>query len=122
MFVRRICLTLALAAALLASGCVHRIDCIAFERVHSLLLPASYDLRALYRNLGVMTTLIGYMQELGWGPYANDHEDANCQFEINWKYSDAMTTSDRCTFFKWMVRTVAEQHGMWAFRQYGAFA
>jgi glutamine synthetase len=54
------------------------------------------------------------MQELGWGPYANDHEDANCQFEINWKYSDAMTTSDRCTFFKWMVRTVAEQHGLWA--------
>ena len=73
-----------------------------------------YDLRALYRNLDVMTTLIGYMQELGWGPYANDHEDANCQFEINWHYSDAMTTADRHTFFKWMVRTVAEQHGLWA--------
>src|SRR5713226_7248275 len=73
-----------------------------------------YDLRALYRNLDVMTTLIGYMQELGWDPYANDHEDANCQFEINWLYSDAMTTADRCTFFKWMVRTVAEQHGLCA--------
>ena len=73
-----------------------------------------YDLRALYRNLDVMTTLIGYMQELGWDPYANDHEDANCQFEINWKYADAMTTADRHTFFKWMVRTVAEQHGLWA--------
>ena len=73
-----------------------------------------YDLRALYRNLDVMTTLIRHMQELGWDPYANDHEDANCQFEINWLYSDAMTTSDRHTFFKWMVRTVAEQHGLWA--------
>jgi len=73
-----------------------------------------YDLRALYRNLDVMTTLIGYMQELGWSPYANDHEDANCQFEINWLYSDAMTTADRLTFFKWMVRTVAEQQGLWA--------
>ena len=73
-----------------------------------------YDLRALYRNLDVMTTLIRHMQELGWEPYANDHEDANCQFEINWRYSDAMTTSDRHTFFKWMVRTVAEQHGLWA--------
>ena len=61
-----------------------------------------------------MTTLIGYMQELGWDPYANDHEDANCQFEINWKYADAMTTADRHTFFSWMVRTVAEQHGLWA--------
>jgi glutamine synthetase len=73
-----------------------------------------YDLRALYRNLDVMTTLLGYMQELGWDPYASDHEDANCQFEINWTYSDALTTADRKTFFKWMVRTVAEQHGLWA--------
>ncbi len=73
-----------------------------------------YDLRALYRNLDVMTTLIRYMQELGWDPYANDHEDANCQFEINWQYADALTTADRHTFFKWMVRTVAEQHGLWA--------
>ncbi|HKW99524.1 MAG TPA: type III glutamate--ammonia ligase [Bryobacteraceae bacterium] len=73
-----------------------------------------YDLRALYRNLGMMTTLLGYMQQLGWDPYANDHEDANCQFEINWVYSDALTTADRHTFFKWMVRTVAEQNGLWA--------
>jgi glutamine synthetase type III len=73
-----------------------------------------YDMRALYRNLDVMTTLLSYMQELGWGPYANDHEDANCQFEINWAYSDALRTADRHTFFKWMVRTVAEAHGLWA--------
>jgi glutamine synthetase len=73
-----------------------------------------YDLRALHRNLDLMTTLLRYMQELGWAPYANDHEDANCQFEINWTYSDALTTADRCTFFKWMVRTVAEQHGLLA--------
>jgi glutamine synthetase len=73
-----------------------------------------YDLRALHRNLGIMTTLIGYMQELGWDPYANDHEDANCQFEINWRYADALKTADRHIFFKWMVRTVAEQHGLWA--------
>lgn len=73
-----------------------------------------YDLRALHRNLDVMTTLLGHMQELGWDPYANDHEDANCQFEINWTYADALRASDRCTFFKWMVRTVAEQYGLLA--------
>src|SRR5207237_10775726 len=73
-----------------------------------------YDLVTLHRSLDVMTTLIKYMQELGWDPYANDHEDANCQFDINWTYSDALTTADRHTFFKWMVRTVAEQHGLWA--------
>jgi glutamine synthetase len=73
-----------------------------------------YDLRALHRNLDVMTNLLGFMQELGWDPCANDHEDANCQFEINWTYSEALTTADRHTFFKWMVRSVAEQHGLWA--------
>jgi glutamine synthetase len=73
-----------------------------------------YDLRALYRNLDIMAELLRYMQELGWDPCANDHEDANCQFEINWTYSDGLTTADRHTFFKWMVRTIAEQHGLFA--------
>ncbi len=84
-----------------------------WDRYDTLKKPC-YDLRALHRNLDLMTTIIGYMQEMGWGPYANDHEDANCQFEINWHYSDALTTADRNTFFKWMVRTVAEQNGLWA--------
>ena len=73
-----------------------------------------YDLRALHRNLDLMTTLLKYMQELGWDPYANDHEDANCQFEVNWVYSDAMTTADRHTFYKWMVKTMAEENGLMA--------
>jgi len=73
-----------------------------------------YDLRALYRNLDVMTTLIKYMQAMGWDPYANDHEDANCQYEINWTYADALTTADRQIFFRWMVRTVAEEQGLLA--------
>jgi glutamine synthetase len=73
-----------------------------------------YDLRALHRNLDLMTTLVKYVQGLGWAPYATDHEDANCQFELNWLFADALTTADRHTFFKWMVRTVAEQHGLLA--------
>ena len=36
-----------------------------------------YDLRTLHRNLDIMTTLLRYIQEMGWYPYANDHEDAN---------------------------------------------
>ncbi|MDE0084193.1 MAG: type III glutamate--ammonia ligase [Candidatus Poribacteria bacterium] len=73
-----------------------------------------YDLQALYRNLDMMTTLIKYMQELEWQPYANDHEDGTCQFEVNWTYSDALTTADRHTFFKWMVKTLAEESGLLA--------
>ena len=73
-----------------------------------------YDLKALFRNLDMMTTLIKYMQELGWEPYANDHEDGTCQYEVNWTFSDALTTADRHTFFKWMVKTVAEERDLFA--------
>ncbi len=73
-----------------------------------------YDLKALYRNLDMMTGLIRYMQELEWEPYANDHEDGTCQYEVNWTYSDALTTADRHTFFKWMVKTLAEEQGLLA--------
>ena len=73
-----------------------------------------YDLGALNRSLDFMTTLIRHMDELGWDPYANDHEDANCQFEINWRYSTALTTADRHTFFRWMVKALAEEKGLLA--------
>lgn len=82
-----------------------------FDALDTLGKPC-YDLRALHRSLDLMTTLIRHMQELGWDPYANDHEDGNCQFEINWTYADALRTADRHTFFRWMVRTVAEEQGL----------
>ena len=73
-----------------------------------------YDLVTLNRNFDFMTTLIRHLQELGWGPYANDHEDANCQFEINWHYATAMETADRHTFYRWMVKVLAEERGLLA--------
>ena len=81
-----------------------------FDALDTLSKPC-YDLRALNRNLDFTTTLLSYMQGFGWDPYANDHEDANCQFEINWTYSHCLTTADRHTFFRWMVRTLAEERG-----------
>ena len=73
-----------------------------------------YDLVTLNRNFDLMTTLIGHLQKLEWGPYANDHEDANCQFEINWTYSTALRTADRHTFYRWMVKALAEERGLTA--------
>jgi glutamine synthetase len=51
------------------------------------------------------------MEGLGWEPYASDHEDATAQFELNWRYADALTTADRYTFFKMMTSQVAARHG-----------
>lgn len=70
-----------------------------------------YDQLNLMRQFDLISTLVTYMEDLGWEPYQCDHEDANGQFELNWTYSDAKTTCDRHVFFKYMVKTLAEQRG-----------
>ncbi|GAB0117857.1 type III glutamate--ammonia ligase [Acidisoma sp. 7E03] len=71
-----------------------------------------YDQQALMRRYDVISEICDYMLELGWQPYQNDHEDANGQFEMNWAFDDALVTADRHSFFKFMVRSVAEKHGL----------
>ena len=71
-----------------------------------------YDQSALMRRYDVISEICDAMLELGWGPYQNDHEDANGQFEMNWLYDDALVTADRQAFFKYMVKAVAEKHGL----------
>jgi glutamine synthetase len=71
-----------------------------------------YDAKGLTRMFDHLTTMSKYMNRLGWANYANDHEDANGQFEQNFAYSDALTSADRLIFFRYMVHTVAHQAGM----------
>ena len=71
-----------------------------------------YDVSALMRRYDVIREICDAMAALGWGPYQNDHEDSNGQFEMNWQYDDALRTADRHAFFKYMVKSVAEQHGL----------
>ena len=71
-----------------------------------------YDQQALMRRYDVVAEICDAMNELGWGPYQNDHEDANGQFEMNWDYADCLTTADRHAFFKFMVKSIAEKHGL----------
>ena len=71
-----------------------------------------YDQLTLMRRYDVIAEISDAMEALGWGPYQNDHEDANGQYEMNWAYAPALVTADRHVFFKYMVRSIAERHGM----------
>ena len=71
-----------------------------------------YDQSALMRRYDLIKEICDCMIEMGWGPYQNDHEDANGQFEMNWDYSDCLKTADRHAFFKYMVKTMAEKYGL----------
>ncbi len=73
-----------------------------------------YDARALTRMYDHLTTVSRHMNTLGWSNYANDHEDANGQFEQNFKYADAMTTADRVIVFRYMIHSLAAEAGMLA--------
>ena len=71
-----------------------------------------YDQSALMRRYELIKEVCDSMIELGWNPYQNDHEDANGQFEMNWDYDDCLVTADRHIFFKFMVKNLAEKHGL----------
>lgn len=71
-----------------------------------------YDQQAIMRRYDVIAEICDYMLELGWGAYQNDHEDANGQFEMNWAFDDVLVTADKHSFFKFMVRSIAEKHGL----------
>ena len=71
-----------------------------------------YDQQAIMRRYDVITEICDSMQSLGWKPYQNDHEDANGQFEMNWNYGPALEIADQHAFFKFMVRSIAEKHGL----------
>ena len=54
-----------------------------------------YDAKGLTRMFDHLSAVSPEMNALGWTNYANDHEDANGQFEQNFQFADALTTADR---------------------------
>ncbi|TIX03745.1 MAG: type III glutamate--ammonia ligase, partial [Mesorhizobium sp.] len=70
------------------------------------------DQQAVMRRYDVIAEICDHMLALGWGPYQNDHEDANGQFEMNWTFDHALATADKHSFFKFMVKSIAEKHGL----------
>ena len=70
-----------------------------------------YDYKGMSAALGFLKTMSEGLNKLGWGVYQLDHEDANFQYEINFRYADALTTADRLTFFRMMAGQVARQFG-----------
>jgi len=54
------------------------------------------------------------LEELGFEIEASHHEAAPGQHEIDFKYDDALTTADKVSTFKLVVKTIAKKHGLHA--------
>ncbi|WP_231123700.1 type III glutamate--ammonia ligase [Nocardioides sambongensis] len=71
-----------------------------------------YDARGVYRMYDHLTSISSAMNQLGWGNYANDHEDGNGQFEQNFHYAEALTTADRVVTLRYLLSVLAAERGM----------
>lgn len=71
-----------------------------------------YDARGVTRMFEHLAGISRAMNDLGWGNYANDHEDGNGQFEQNFAYADALTTADRVVTLRYLISMLAEERGM----------
>jgi glutamine synthetase len=79
-------------------------------RVDNLAKPC-YDFKGLAQACDYLRDMNDALRRLGWGVYQSDHEDANGQYEINYKYADALITADRFLFFKMLAGETARKHG-----------
>lgn len=80
------------------------------DGVDSLSKPC-YDFRSMAPAMDYLQELTTSLNQLGWGVYQCDHEDANGQFEVNFDYADALTTADRIIFFKMATSQLGKKYG-----------
>ncbi|MBD2019028.1 type III glutamate--ammonia ligase [Leptolyngbya sp. FACHB-36] len=71
-----------------------------------------YDYKGLSRSVAFIEKLVGCLQTAGFDVYQIDHEDANGQFEINYTYTDCLTSADRYIFFKMAASEIAKEMGL----------
>jgi glutamine synthetase len=71
-----------------------------------------YDYKGLARSSTFLEKLVDSVRAVGIDVYQIDHEDANGQFEVNFTYSDALTTADRVVYLKMAASEIAHQMGL----------
>ncbi len=71
-----------------------------------------YDFKGLSRSSEFLGRLYDALAAVGIDTYQLDHEDGNGQFEINYTFSDCLTSADRYIFFKMAASEIANQLGM----------
>lgn len=75
---------------------------------------ACYDVKRFLDRYPWLDKVASAIDSLGWDLYSLDHEDANSQFEFDFKYADALTMCDRYVFFRMMAKHYAAEEGLLA--------
>ena len=72
----------------------------------------SYDLKSIHRNQAFLEDMRQTLTALGFDLQQIDHEDACGQYEINYRFDEALAAADRFMLFKLTAFAVAEKHGL----------
>ncbi len=71
----------------------------------------SYDVKSLYRNTAFIEDMRSTLTALGFDLQQIDHEDACGQYEINYRFDQALAAADRFMLFKVVAHAIAQRHG-----------
>jgi len=73
-----------------------------------------FDLTPVDRGEDARRDIVNALEAMGFEVEAAHHEVAPAQHEIDFKYTDALTTADNIATFRFIVRHVALEHGLHA--------
>ena len=73
-----------------------------------------FDLSPVDLGENARRDMVMTLQEMGFEIEASHHEVAVGQHEIDFKYDEALATADKLITFKFVVRTIAQRHGLHA--------
>ncbi len=73
-----------------------------------------FDLGPVDLGMDARRDIILALEEMGFEVEASHHEVAPGQHEIDFKYEDALTTADNIATFKFVVKSIANQHDLQA--------
>jgi glutamine synthetase len=73
-----------------------------------------FDLSPVDLGENARRDMVMTLQEMGFEIEASHHEVAEGQHEIDFKYDEALATADKLVTFKFVVRTIAQRHGLHA--------
>jgi glutamine synthetase len=73
-----------------------------------------FDMSPLDRGEDTRRDMVLTLKDMGFEVEASHHEVAPGQHEIDFRYDDALTTADNVVTFKYVVRSIAQLHGLHA--------
>jgi len=73
-----------------------------------------FDLGPLDRGEDCRRDIVLALEDMGLEIEASHHETAEAQHEIDFRYDEALRTADNVMTFKYVVKSVAQEHGLHA--------